>query len=253
MIVPLSRWELLLPPPLFIWPKGTFRWVRETEDASNPFFSFLFFRSPRAGKKEEKWTRKGGGGEGGGEPSHFRLRSLQGEQGGGRKVWNSAKLKTAKIQHLLSFFICCMMHVGSKSLKQQLLNSSLSVFSFFAFDQFRDGLFSLPLTFFLQTFLFVVRTDLHKSLPTTKEGDARLSDWGPEMSLPVVFCRGDAGAYWVYVWLASPYWGKRKTLALLSRSGEGGKGWERSRSRNAFVWFVTFFIRQPLCHRKHRL
>ncbi len=56
MIVPLSRWELLLPPSLFIWPKGTFRWVRETEDATNPFFSFLFFSflsiSPRGKKKK---------------------------------------------------------------------------------------------------------------------------------------------------------------------------------------------------------
>ena len=54
MIVPLSRWELLPPPSLFIWPKGTFRWVRETEDATNPFFSFLFFSFDLPAREKKK-------------------------------------------------------------------------------------------------------------------------------------------------------------------------------------------------------
>ncbi len=86
--------------------------------------------------------------------------------------------------------------------------------SFFAGDQFRDGLFSsLFLSLFFANFSFVVRTDLHKSLPTTKEGDARLSVWGPEMSLPVVFCRGDAGAYWVRL-IGLTVLGKKKNSGL---------------------------------------
>ena len=110
----------------------------------------------------------------------------------------------------------------------------IRLFLFFAFDQFRDGLFSLPLTFFCKLF-FLWWERICTNHCRRRRKATLVFRFGAQKCPSRLYFVAEMRARTGYVWLASPYWGKRKLWPC-----SHGQGKEEKAGRDLALWMPSY-------------